>query len=61
MSEIHAEVRPLVPAIEKILAEHPDQSTAAPHLRALAIKHSVRRYRVFAVYRLLQQEKANGR
>lgn len=50
------EIRPLIPAIEKILAEYPDQADAAPRLRALAIKHGVRRYRVFAAYRLLKQQ-----
>lgn len=51
-----ATIRPLIPALEKILEEHPDEADAAPKLRALAIKHGARRYRVFAAYRLLKQQ-----
>lgn len=57
MPGIAKELRPLLPAIEAILEEHPLEVDAAPKLRALAIKHSARRYRVFAAYRLLAQQR----
>ena len=50
-------LRPLVPAIEQILEEHPEETDAAPKLRALAIKHKARRYKVFGAYRLLAQQR----
>lgn len=57
MPNIAKELRPLVPAIQAILEEHQLEKDAAPKLRALAIKHAVRRYKVFAAYRLLAQQR----
>ena len=56
MHGISKDIRPLVSAIKTILDEHPIEDDAAPKLRALAIKHRVRRSRVFAAYRLLKQQ-----
>lgn len=57
MHRIAREVSPLVPAIKVILEEHVIEADAAPKLRALAIKHGVRRYKVFGAYRLLAQQR----
>lgn len=54
---IDKKLQPLLPAINKILDDYPDELRAAPKLRALAIKHGARRYRVFAAYRLLAQKR----
>lgn len=44
-------------AIEAIYDQFPEESEATQKLRALAIKHRVRRYRVFAAYRLIAQQR----
>lgn len=51
------DIEKLTPAISSILARHPEEDDAAPDLRKLALKHHQRRYRVFAAYRLLKQER----
>lgn len=57
MMSIDHKLRNLVPAIRAILTRYPEEQNAAPELRKLAIKHSQRRYKVFAAYRLLQQQR----
>ncbi len=57
MHAMDSKLRILVPAISSILARHPEEPDAAPDLRRLAIKHHQRRYRVFAAYRLLKQQR----
>ena len=57
MQGIATELRSLVPAISSILARHPQENDAAPELRRLAVKHHLRRYKVFAAYRLLKQQR----
>lgn len=51
------DIEKLTPAISSILARHTEEQDAAPDLRKLAIKHHQRRYRVFAAYRLLKQQR----
>ena len=55
--QIGKEIRNLMPAIKAILEEHPLEDDAAPKLRALAIKHKARRYKIFGAYRLLAQQR----
>jgi len=57
MPKIDKNLRPLVPAIKQILEEYPLEADAASKLRALAIKHKARRYKVFGAYRLLAQQR----